>query len=157
MQWKQQLVRSWKKRRNKYGISHDSRSKALRTYDGIEFASLTEMARYRDHLKPLLSLGHIDEFEFQPRFDLQFGGYYFGFYTADFFYREKMTGQYIVEEIKGGVIERDFPLRWKIAQMLNPKLSFILLKGRQRGRFYSFQSVKMVPKKIPDKKPGKNR
>jgi hypothetical protein len=126
----------------------------MRTYDGIEFDSLVELARYRDHLKPLLSFGHIDQFEFQPRFDLVFGGYYYGFYTADFYYRDKQTGHYVVEEIKGNVIERDFPLRWKISQALNPSLHFILLKGRKVGRLYHFSSVRMVPKKIPDKMPG---
>ena len=134
-------------RKNYYNQLHTPEAKAKRTCDGIEFGSIPEMCRYRDYLKPLLKLGHITNLEFQPRFYLDVFDYRLGFYTADFQY-QTTSGTIIVEEIKENLEERDFPVRWKLVQVLYPSFRFVYLKASKRGIKYIFNIKKKVAKAL---------
>lgn len=147
---------AWTRNANYYNQLHTPEAKARRTCDGILFGSLPEMSRYRDYLKPLLKAGHIIDLEFQPRFYLDVFDFRLGFYTADFQYKTT-SGQLIVEEIKEVLEERDFPVRWKLVQVLYPTHRFVYLKASKRGIKYQFDIKKKEPKalKTPPIKAGK--
>lgn len=75
-------------------------------YDGIEFHSKKEGARYLQ-LKTLERVGEIEGLETQKRFKLvmegKLGGYVeLGTYVSDFYYREaKGSREWVVEDVKG--------------------------------------------------------
>jgi hypothetical protein len=70
------------------------------TVDGIRFASKKEAARYGE-LKLLERAGHIDRLELQPAYQLVVDGIKVGVYKADFRYRDKRSGYFVVEDVKG--------------------------------------------------------
>lgn len=79
--------------RSKYGA-------VKTTVDGYTFASRAEARRYEELM--LLGLaGELDNLELQPVFPLVVNGVSVGRYVADFAYREKATGAFVVEDVKG--------------------------------------------------------
>lgn len=70
------------------------------TVDGIKFHSRKEAARYLI-LKAKRDTGAILDLELQPRFDFTHNGVKLGFYKADFAYTDLLTGERIVEDVKG--------------------------------------------------------
>jgi hypothetical protein len=85
--------------------------------DGITFASKKEAKRYQD-LKLLLKAGEISELTLQPKFDLTVNGHKIGSYIADFQYREKTNGRYIVEDVKG-MVTPVYRLKAKLVKALH--------------------------------------
>jgi hypothetical protein len=92
---------------------------------GETFPSRAEARRWQE-LRFLEAAGEISELSRDPRFALEVNGCGIGRYTGDFRYIDK-SGAVVVEEVKGRE-SRDFRLRWKLAQALNPEIKFILLK-----------------------------
>ena len=68
--------------------------------DGIRFASKKEANRYRN-----LCLMHeameIEDLELQPSYDIVVGGKKVCRYVADFRYKDRRTGEIVVEDVKG--------------------------------------------------------
>ena len=77
------------------------------TIDGIRFASKREAARYRE-LCLLQRAGEISglrchpRFEIIPAFERNGEKHRASHYTADFEYRDCLTGENVVEDVKGG-------------------------------------------------------
>lgn len=97
--------------------------------DGIVFDSRKEANRYRE-LKLLEKAGEISDLRLQVKFELVPAIYEYGVcipravcvqkavtYIADFVYRDKMTGEEIVEDVKGMKTEvyklKKKLLRWR--------------------------------------------
>ena len=78
---------------------------------GIEFDSIGEKDRFLILLNAQNS-GIITNLEMQKQFSLDINGVHIGKYTADFSYYK--NGKLIVEDFKGKMISRDFPLRKKL-------------------------------------------
>lgn len=75
--------------------------KAKRTVvDGISFASKAEARRYTQLLL-LRRAGAIEELELQPRLPLVVAKIKIGTYVGDFRYRDMVTGDMILEDVKG--------------------------------------------------------
>lgn len=75
--------------------------KAKRTVvDGISFASKAEARRYTQLLL-LQRAGAIEELELQPRLLLVVAKIKIGTYVGDFRYRDMVTGDMILEDVKG--------------------------------------------------------
>lgn len=103
-----------RKERNKY-------SARRRTYNGIKFASIREMRRYKELLW-LERAGEISDLETQPRFELiprqrKADGSIerAAHYTADFRYIDKQ-GNEVVEDVKSKATAKlaDYVLRRKL-------------------------------------------
>ena len=133
--------------KNPFFQSNTPAAIAKRTYKGIKYDSLAELARYRDHLEPLLQFGHIKDYQHQPRFYLDFLGHRYGFYTSDFQY-SLPDGTMVIEEIKGKKENREFSLKWKIVQVLYPQYKWVFLRSQQRGIKFTFTVVKRVAAKL---------
>lgn len=100
------------------GSKYNIAPAALRTIDGITFASKKEMKRYLQ-LKLLLKVGKIKDLQLQPKFELlpkfeRKGKHFLPIvYIGDFAYYDCDTKKRVVEEVKG--FETDV---WKIKQKL---------------------------------------
>lgn len=68
--------------------------------DGITFASKAEAKRYSE-LKLLERAGKIKELHLQPRYPLTVEGEKICTYVGDFLYRDPLTGNYVLEDVKG--------------------------------------------------------
>ena len=89
----QGVARQGKEPMNKY--------KAKRTIvDGISFASKAEARRYTQLLL-LQRAGAIEDLELQPRLLLVVAKIKIGTYVGDFRYRDMVTGDMILEDVKG--------------------------------------------------------
>lgn len=73
--------------------------------DGLRFDSMAEARRYRE-LRLLEKAGVIDSLERQPPFPITVNGRYICLYRADFRYRERETGEWIVEDVKSEATRR---------------------------------------------------
>ena len=69
-------------------------------YLGYTFASLREAVRYQELLWREKA-NEIEALELQPRYNLVVNGLFVGFYKADFRYKDRKTGNVIVEDAKG--------------------------------------------------------
>jgi len=67
--------------------------------EGREFASKAEATRYGE-LRVLERAGVIESLEMQPKFPLEVNGSHVCTYIADFRYRDKETGEMVVEDVK---------------------------------------------------------
>lgn len=101
------------------GHTHDSKAEAKRC----------------DELHLLLRAGEIAGLNIAPRFTFAIDGRevkmangHAARYTADFTYIE--GNRQVVEDVKpkGGLIERDFPLRFAMAKALYPSIEFRVVK-----------------------------
>lgn len=81
------------KKKSKYG-----NSKTM--VDDIQFDSIKEANRYKE-LKMLRKAGLIGQLELQVPYELNPGGTHSLRYIADFVYIDALTGQTIVEDVKG--------------------------------------------------------
>lgn len=81
------------KKRSKYGNNRTA-------VDGIVFDSAREANRYKE-LKILLKAGMIGMLERQVPFELNECGTHSLKYVADFVYTDALTGQKVVEDVKG--------------------------------------------------------
>jgi hypothetical protein len=82
--------------------------------DGYRFASKREHKRYCQ-LK-LLEMGHeIESLELQPRFPIAIGMVKICTYIGDFRYRDRRTGDLIVEDVKG-VRTREYIIKKKLVK-----------------------------------------
>lgn len=99
--------------RSKYRVRTDPAGKALRTVDGILFASAKEAKRYAQ-LKLLERGKAILDLILQPRFDLYISdnerSVCLGEYVADFEYRTA-AGERVIEDVKG--VKTDL-FKWKL-------------------------------------------
>lgn len=68
--------------------------------DDIQFDSTKEANRYKE-LKLLLKAGHIWLLEMQVPFELNTGGTHSLVYIADFVYIDILTGEKVIEDVKG--------------------------------------------------------
>lgn len=68
--------------------------------DGIRFASKKEARRYLD-LSVLMRAGAIKELELQPRYRIMVCDVFICDYFADFQYVDLVTGEFVVEDVKG--------------------------------------------------------
>ena len=90
---------------NKYG--------AIRTeVDGITFASKAEARRY-SQLRLLEQAGEIAYLELQPAYPLVVNGLSVGRYVADFRYLDRVTGEWVTEDVKGGAATKTAVYRLK--------------------------------------------
>ena len=98
--------------RNKYG--------AVRVRaDGKTFDSKREYRRYCD-LKNLLRGGEIESLEIHPRYDFVVNGMKVGFYTADFRYLDRRSGETVVEDVKADVTKTtSYRLRKKLMKAIH--------------------------------------
>lgn len=99
------------KKPNKYG------AKKVTTDEGV-FDSKIEYKRWCE-LKQLRDLGLIANLERQIPYLLEVNGVKIGRFTADHRWRDSETGAVIVEDVKGGVCSRDFPLRVKLMKAVH--------------------------------------
>lgn len=92
-----------------------------RTYNGIQFASIREMRRYKELLW-LERAGEISDLETQPRYEIiplqrkaDGSAERAAHYTADFQYKDK-NGDVVVEDVKSAATVRltDYVLRRKL-------------------------------------------
>jgi len=98
-----------------------SKYKAKKTsIDGKMFASKKEAARYRE-LSVLEFSGKIAGLILQPKLKLEVAGVMICTYIADFHYIEQ--GKVIIEDVKG-VETPVFKLKWKLAKVLYPDITF---------------------------------
>lgn len=67
--------------------------------DGVRFASKAEARRY-GQLKLLQASGEIRDLALQPRYPLAVKGQKVATYIADFAYTDRLTGKFIVEDVK---------------------------------------------------------
>lgn len=104
-------------RRNKYG------AKKVTTAAGT-FDSQAEHKRWVE-LSLLERAGVISGLIRQPVFKLNVNGMHVARYTPDFQYIE--NGKIVVEDVKG-YAARDFPIRSKLFQALNPDIRFAVIK-----------------------------
>ena len=108
-------------------------SPALRTMDGITFASRAEMNRYAT-LKILERMGRIKDLELQPTYVLQPAYIRDGRkvqplkYRADFRYLDTRDNRIIVEDVKGHVTDV-YSLKRKILLYKYPELNFVEVKA----------------------------
>lgn len=97
--------------------------------DGRRFASKKEAARYLE-LRLLEKAGQIAALECQPRFPLHIHEIWrsqtpivvtqAGVYTADFSYTDLITGEMVVEDVKGEATKTtDYRLRKRIAELVH--------------------------------------
>lgn len=94
----------------KYGSS--------RTYVGdIAFASKAEAKRYGE-LKLMERANEIEGLELQPKYDLIVCGMMVCRYIADFRYRDRRTGEEIVEDVKG-VKTREYRIKAKLMKAVH--------------------------------------
>lgn len=82
------------KKKNKYGAIKQEE-------DGYSFDSTKERTRYRQ-LKHLLHMRDIDDLEVHPSFTFEHNGVKIGRFTPDFAYTDPISGERIVEDVKGG-------------------------------------------------------
>lgn len=68
--------------------------------NGITFDSIAESRRYSELLL-MLAAGDILDLELQPSFDLVVNDRKVGVYRADFRYVRAVTGEIVVEDVKG--------------------------------------------------------
>lgn len=85
---------------------------------GHHFDSKAEMRRYLQ-LERLKAAGEIEQLQVHPKFhfsELRYQSGRIPSYTADFAYRVTATGEYVVEDVKGGsaTITPDFKLKWAL-------------------------------------------
>jgi hypothetical protein len=85
--------------------------------DGIPFASKAEAKRYGD-LKLLERANEIEGLELQPKYDLIVCGLKVCSYIADFRYRDRRTGETIVEDVKG-FRTRDYRIKAKLMKAVH--------------------------------------
>lgn len=69
------------------------------TEDGIEYDSKKEAKRGAE-LRLLLAAGKIESLSVHREFTIQVNGFLICKYEADFTYRDKLTGQIVVEDVK---------------------------------------------------------
>lgn len=86
------------------------------TVDGMDFASRAEARRYRE-LRSLARAGAISDLTCHNRYRLAVNGVRIGSYTDDFAYIQ--DGKRVVEDVKGGPVSRDYPLRKKLMLALH--------------------------------------
>lgn len=102
-----------------------------KTVDGIRFASTAEARRYTELKLAQMGL-EIESLVCHPSFVLKVNGYDVCAYTPDFQYWDRARGRWVIEEVKGGYtkagIGRDYPIRAKLFQALNPQ--FLLIEVR---------------------------
>lgn len=68
--------------------------------EGIKFDSKKEAARYKE-LCLLFRAGEIKDLECQPKYPIKINGQKICSYIADFRYRNKGKGEWIIEDVKG--------------------------------------------------------
>lgn len=103
-----------------------------------KYDSEKELKRWQQ-LKLLEKSGAITELGRQVNFVLQVGFEYQGekirpiTYTADFVYKNVMTGKFIVEDVKGYSVQngkhiktKEFDIKWKMMKFLHPDYDFKL-------------------------------
>jgi hypothetical protein len=66
----------------------------------------------------LLRAGAIKALKCHPSWQLKVGDVLIGRYTADFSFIDTATGKLVVEDVKGGPVSRDYPLRVKLLKAL---------------------------------------
>ena len=88
------------RRQGKYKVRHDAEGKERRTIDGITFDSEKEAGRYFE-LKLLKAAGGISQLTCQVRFQLRVNDELICSYVADFVYIDLISGQRVVEDVKG--------------------------------------------------------
>lgn len=89
------------------------------TYDGIEFGSKKEMARYIE-LKILKKAGVIDRLEVHPKYEFVINGFKVCTYSADFRYHKAgsiLSKDMIVEDVKSPFTRKKDSYRIKIKLM----------------------------------------
>lgn len=97
------------------------------TVDGIRFASKREARRYGE-LKLLEAAGQIRHLRCHPRYEIipafERNGekHRAAHYTADFEYRDLVTGEFVAEDVKGGKATQTaaFKLRAKLFRLRYP-------------------------------------
>lgn len=89
--------------------------------DGRRFASAAEGRRYLD-LRRMEAIGLIRELECQPRFPLVVAGVKIAVYVADFSYLDGGTGEFAVEDVKGGkgTVTDVFRIKKRLFEALYP-------------------------------------
>ena len=95
--------------------------------DGIRFASMKEARRYGE-LKLLQQAGQIAHLRCHPRYEIipsfERNGekHRAAHYTADFEYRDLVTGEFVAEDVKGGKATQTaaFNLRAKLFRLRYP-------------------------------------
>lgn len=73
--------------------------------DGMRFDSMAEARRYRE-LRMMEKAHLIDGLEMQPPFPITVNGRYICLYKADFRYRDRETGEWVVEDVKSEATRR---------------------------------------------------
>ena len=97
--------------------------------DGIKFDSMKEAGRYSE-LVLLHNMGMIKDLELQPEFELCAGIMWNGKklrarkYRADFMYTDTVTGNVVVEDVKGAITQL-YSLKRSIFLNLYPEYTFI--------------------------------
>lgn len=84
--------------RSKYG----ARKKEI---DGLTFDSTKEARHYVD-LQHRQRMGEIENLQCQPTYYLWVDGHPIARYTADFRFRDRRTGAWVVQDVKGGKATR---------------------------------------------------
>ena len=109
-------------------------SPALRTMDGITFASRAEMNRYAT-LKILERMGRIKDLELQPTYVLQPAYIRDGRkvqplkYRADFRYLDTRDNRIIVEDVKAKTYQTEvYRIKKKLLLCKYPELNFVEVK-----------------------------
>ena len=87
------------------------------TVDGYRFASKKEANRYQQLLW-MHEANEIEDLQLQPRFDIEVNGVKVCKYYADFKYRDKRTGDYVIEDVKG-VRTAVYKLKKKLVQAVH--------------------------------------
>jgi hypothetical protein len=95
--------------RSKYG---NQRTKV----DGRSFHSKVEAQRYCE-LRERQAKGVIQGLKCQPRFPMRVNGVDICTYIADFSY--DLGGEFVVEDVKGGIITNDFSMKRKLLKALH--------------------------------------
>jgi len=96
-------------RKNKYGAKRVQ-------FDGHNFHSIAEANRYAKLLL-LQNKGVIDRLELQPKYDIRINGEKICSYSADFKYLDRVTMNYVVEDVKG-VLTPVYKLKKKLVKAL---------------------------------------
>ena len=85
--------------------------------DNIRFASTAEGNRYLE-LKLMKQAGLIEDLQLQPRFQLRVNDVLITTYIADFRYKDRETGEWVVEDVKG-VLTDVYKIKRKLMQVLH--------------------------------------